>query len=116
MGVSEELRVLLLDDGEMCTEALKTWLDTARAHVITSRDFFEVPPLLDSQAFDLLIGHEVFLLVAKETNAPGARVLLTSHVDEWPPEKLEVLGVRAVFTPDTRAEEVLTLLSTFRAR
>ena len=116
MGGSEELRVLLLDDGEMSTELLKLWLDDARAHVITLRDFFEVPPLLDSQSFDLLIGHEVFLLVAKETNAPGARVLLTSHVDEWPPEKLEVLGVRAVFTPETREDEVLKLLASFRAR
>lgn len=116
MGGLEELRVLLLDDGEMSTEALREWLEDARTHVITLRDFFEVPPLLDSQGFDVLIGHEVFLLVAKETNAPGARVLLTSHVDEWPPEKLEVLGVRAVLTPETTEEEVLRLLGEFRAR
>ncbi|MGV3622005.1 MAG: hypothetical protein ACO1OB_14380 [Archangium sp.] len=112
----EQLRVLLLDDGEMSTESLKSWLDEFGAHVITSRDFFEVPPLLDSQSFDVLIGHEVFLLVAKETNAPGARVLLTSHIDEWPEEKLAVLEVHGVMTPATRRDEVLALLSSLRAR
>lgn len=105
-----ELSVLLLDDGEMSTELLKSWLDDAGAHVIVLRDFFEAPPLLDSQRFDFLIGHEVFLLVAKETNAPGARVLLTSHRDEWPQEKLDVLAVTAVLTPESTEDDVLKLL------
>lgn len=109
------VRVLLLDDVDMSTQALKTWLQREGAHVVTLRDFFEVPPLLDSQPFDLLIGHEVFLMVAREMASVGKRVLLTDRPEDWSVQVLELLGVSAVLTSESDEDDVRRLVASVRA-
>lgn len=103
-------RALLLDDGEVPTAQLQIWLRAARVEVVTLRDFFEVPRLLESQRFDVLIGHEVFLMTLKEMNAPGQRWLLVATPSVWTRAQLDSLGARGTVTENVTQEELHRLL------
>lgn len=102
--------VLLLDDGEVDVAGLVRRLRAAGTHVVVLRDFFEVPSLLDSQPFDVIIGHELLLVLALELKAQGRRWLLTSAPSEWSEQQLAALQVHAVVTGTTDDAALSALL------
>ncbi len=101
------LRVLVLDDGEVPTAGLCEALRRAGADVVRILDLFEVPLLLDSNHFDVLLGHEVFLLLAREMKLSSRRCLLAARPEEWTQAQLEFIGASAVITDATEAGELL---------
>ncbi len=110
MASRSMMRVLMLDDGEVATSGLVERLRAFGAHVVVLRDFFEVPSLLDSQHFEVLVGHELLLVLALDLKLSSRRCLLTSTPDDWSPLQLAALQVHAVIGQDTAGDELLEAL------
>lgn len=97
----------MLDDGEVVTDGLVQRLRALGAHVVVLRDFFEAPSLLDSQPFDVLVGHELLLSLAVDLKLESRRCLLTATPEDWSPLQLAALQVHAVVSAETDGEALL---------
>lgn len=101
------LRVLVFDDGEVPTEWLCAVLQHGGADVVRLVNLFEAHRVLDSQHFDVVVGHEILLLLAGELKLTSRRCLLAATPAEWTPPQLDVLGASAVISAESDAAAVL---------
>jgi DNA-binding response OmpR family regulator len=89
--------VLVIETDRDLARTLGTLLEEAGAEVVCLSDAWELVPLIDSRHFDVIIGDDLSLLIAKEITPSSQRCLLTSDRSEWTESQLEVLDVEHVF-------------------
>lgn len=91
------MRILVVDaDGEEA-RSLAAVLDEAGAQTVCLSDAWELAPLLDSQHFDVVIGDDLSLLLAKELTPTSRRCLLTATRWAWTEAQIDALEVEHVF-------------------
>ena len=89
--------VLVIDGDRDLARSLGTLLEEAGAETVCLSDAWELAPLLDARHFDVIIGDDLSLLLAKELTPSSRRCLLTSERGEWTEAQLEALEVDHVF-------------------
>jgi hypothetical protein len=108
------MRILVIDSNRDLARALVTLLEEAGAEASCLSAAWELVPLLDSQHFDLIIGDDLSLLLARELAPSTRRGLLAENRWEWSDAQLEVLEVAHVFDKQwegTRLLRELKLIS-----
>ena len=91
------MRILVIDaDGEEA-RSLASVLEDAGAETLCLSDAWQLVPLLDSQHFDVVIGDDLSLLLAKELAPTSKRCLSTGTRWEWTEAQIEALEVEHVF-------------------
>lgn len=91
------MRILVIDADRDLARSLGTLLEEAGAEAVCLSDAWELAPLLDSRHFDVIIGDDLSLLLARELTPSSRRCLLTRDRSEWSEAQLEELEVDHVF-------------------
>lgn len=89
--------VLVIEADRDLARTLGNLLEEAGAEVVCLSDAWQLVSLLDSHHFEVIIGDDLSLLLAKELAPSSMRCLLTSERGEWTEAQLEHLDVAHVF-------------------
>ncbi len=104
------MRVLVIDEERAVSEALAAVLEGRGAKVVVLTNLWEFAALLDSQPFELIIGEELAIMLAKELAPASRRVLLTSSSAEWTDDQLAQLGVEQLVEKPWDEDQLLRAL------
>lgn len=105
------MRVLVIDEERLVALALARVLTDAGAEVVALTDVWEFAALLDSQRFDVVIGEDLAVMLAKDLAPASRRFLLTASPEEWTQTQLSALGVEWVVKKPWSADQLLRALA-----
>lgn len=108
-------RVLLLDDGEVEAGRFRFRLAALGVHLVVTHDLFEVPGLLATRDFEVIIGHELLLSFAWQTAYAARRCLLVNARGPWRVPTVPVPTVHAVLSREVSDAQLLESLGVLEA-
>lgn len=104
------MRVLVIDEERAVAKALAKVLQRAGAEAVWLTSLWEFAALLDSQPFDVIIGEDLAIMLAKELAPASRRFLLADSRADWTDAQLTALGVEAVVEKPWNADQLLRAL------
>ncbi|MDP2275911.1 MAG: response regulator [Archangium sp.] len=104
------MRILVIDAEGEEARSLATLLEEAGAETCCLSDGWELVSLLDSQHFDVVIGDDLSMIIAKELAPTSLRCMSTSARWEWTEAQIEALEVEHVFDKPWDAGRLLRKL------